>query len=124
MANIGAGEFNPAYLIKKENITIVDSYLKESVPIEEILELGLVRKFKYRYLTNKEMISQPIVGWLKGKAIRVIYTSEKDLVFKEFDKVLMEDFMSSGLLITNAIPQRQQGMFLFNKKAPYILELE
>jgi len=124
MANIGAGEFNPAYLIKRENVTVVDSYLKATVPIEEMQELGVIRKFKYRYLTDSEMISQPIAGWLKGKTVMVIYTSEKNITFNEYDKVLLEDFMTNGLLIMKVHPQKQQGMFLFNKKCPHILELE
>ena len=98
MANIGAGEFNPAYLIKRENVTVVDSYLKATVPIEEMQELGVIRKFKYRYLTDSEMISQPIAGWLKGKTVMVIYTSEKNITFNEYDK---SDFKSADELSIN-----------------------
>lgn len=121
MGNIGAGELLTAYLVKQSVATLVDTQLKTSVPITTVLNLEGVTEFKYRYLTNNEMTTQPISNWLKGVFEKVLFTSETDIEFEERDVVLFDD--KSRFRITRVIPQVQHGMFLINKKNPHILEL-
>ena len=121
MGNIGAGELLTAYLIKESVATLVDTQLKSAVPTETILNLEGVTSFKYRYLTNNEMTTQPISGWLKGQFEKVLFTSETNIVFNERDFILFEN--KSKYRITRVIAQPQHGMFLINKKYPHILEL-
>ena len=121
MGNIGAGELLTAYLIKESVATLVDTQLKSTVPTETILNLEGVTSFNYRYLTNNEMTTQPISGWLKGQFEKVLFTSETNIVFKERDFVLFNN--KSKYRITRILPQVQHGMFLINGKHPHILEL-
>lgn len=122
MANIGAGELLKGYLIKETMIDLVDSQLKDSILSESISLIEGVTPFKYRYLTNNEMTTQPISGWLKGQFDRVIFTSETDVIFNQRDYVLLED--GRRLVIDRVIKQTHLGMFLLNKKSPHILELK
>lgn len=120
MGNIGAGELLVAYLVKESVVTTVDSLLKTTT-VEGISVVEGVTPFKYRYLTNNEMTTQPISNWLKGQFDKVIFTSETNIEFKERDYILFEN--GSKARITRKIPQVQHGMFLISKKPPHILEL-
>lgn len=120
MGNIGAGEFFKAYLVKESVAQIVDSQIK-TTSLESIGRLEGVRAFKFRYLTNNEMTTQPISGWLKGQFEKVLFTSETDIQFNERDVILFED--STRLRIVRVLTQSQHGAFLINKHFPHILEL-
>jgi len=122
MANIGVGENKIAYLVKYADVTNVDSMLSTSTPVEEIVRVGYMKRFKYRHLTQNEMTYQPISNWLKGKEESVLYTSETDILPKERDKVYFES-SEVFLSITKVIPQSHHGAFLVNGKHPHILEL-
>lgn len=122
MANIGAGETYHGYLIKAENITFVDSLIKESVPTQQIVSQGYMRPFRYRYLTESEMTQQQMRGWLKNTARAVIFTSETEIVPNAKDAVMLENGML--LRVPQKQPQPQQGMYMFSKKPPHILELQ
>jgi len=120
MSNIGAGEYLDAWLVKREEITQVDSMIKSTATVTtEIYKY--TKPFKYRYLTATEMTFQPISAHLKGRYNRVLFTSETDIVFRERDKILFED--NSMLLINRLLPQYQNGMFLISNNPPHILEL-
>ena len=121
MANIGAGEIRVAYLVKKENVTLIDSMIKTTATITYDIAQSL-QKIRYRYLNSTEMTFQPLSGHLKGRYDRVLFTSETDIVFKERDKILFDD-METYLMITRVLPQVQHGFFAISKKAPNILEL-
>lgn len=121
MGNVGAGEVRPAYLIKRDVATDVDSQIKDT-KIETLLYLDGVYLFEYRYLTQREMVYMPISNHLKGKVDRVLFTSETDVPFKERDKVMFED--GHKLIITKVLPQSEHGMFLISQNPPHILELE
>ena len=120
MSNIGAGELITGYLVKKKDITLVDSMIKDTATITYDVAKYL-KKFKFRYLTSSEMTFQPISAHLKGRYDRVVFSSETDIEFKERDKILFED--NTTLSITRIIPQVQHGYFMISKKAPNILEL-
>ena len=123
MGNLGAGEFLRAYLIKETVIDTIDSQIKESILSQGTAIIEGVTPFRYRYLTNSEMTSQPITGWLKGQFKKVIYTSQTNIEFKERDIVLCEDD-GRKFIIDNIMKQTHIGMFLLNKKSPHILELK
>lgn len=120
MANLGAGEVLKAYLVKKELITVVDSQLKDT-SVEEVKSIYKLKLFKYRHITDREMTTQPISGYLKGQFDKVIFTSETDIVFNERDKILFPD--KTTLVIERKIPQKQHGYFIISNKFPHILEL-
>jgi len=121
MANMGAGEVRVAYLVKKQEITLVDSMIKDTATITYDVAKRL-QKFRYRYLNSTEMTFQPLSGHLKGRYDRVLFSSETDIVFRERDKILFDD-LKTTLIITRVLPQVQQGFFAISKKAPNILEL-
>jgi len=121
MANIGAGETRKAWLIKSENVTIVDSMMKDT-DNETVIKSEYARMFKYRTLTATEMTYQPLSSWLKGKYDKTIFTSDTEIKPKERDKILFED--GRYLRITRKLPQEQIGFFAISKKFPVILELE
>ena len=120
MANIGAGEVLTAYLVKESIANTIDSQIKDT-SVEGIVILEGVTPFKYRYLTNNEMTTQPISDWLKGQFEKVLFTSETNIDFKERDFVLFEN--KTKLRITRIITQSQHGAFLISKNYPKILEL-
>jgi hypothetical protein len=120
MANIGAGEVRVAYLVKSEDITLVDSMIKDTATISYDV-IKYTRKFRYRYLNSTEMTFQPLSGHLKGRYDRVIFCSETDIDFRERDKILFKE--GNTLSITRVLPQLQHGFFAISKKAPNILEL-
>lgn len=126
MANIGAGETYTAYLVKKENVNFVDSLIKDSVPTEQVISMGYMKFFRYRFLTMNEMTYSPISLHLKEKFDSVIFTSETTLEPKERDKIYFIDGVLEGkqFTIMRSRPQIQQGMFAFSKKYPFILELQ
>jgi hypothetical protein len=121
MANIGAGETQVAYLIKKSVATDVNSQIKDTVPTETLLNIEGVSRFKYRHLSQTEMLYQPISGWLKGVFDKVLFTSETNIIFEERDFIMFSN--GKKLRITRVLPQTQHGAFLVNKKPPHILEL-
>jgi len=121
MANMGAGEVRVAYLVKKQEITLVDSMIKDTATITYDVAKRL-QKFRYRYLNSTEMTFQPISAHLKGRYDRVLFSSETDIVFKERYKILFDD-LKTTLSITRVFPQVQHGFFAISKKAPNILEL-
>lgn len=120
MSNIGAGEVRTAYLVKKNIATDVDSQI-EDTKTETLLYLDGIYKFKYRYLTQREMIYQPISNHLKTKQDRVLFTSDTTLNFENKDKIYFSD--GSSFIVTRVLPQSEHGMFLISKKPPHILEL-
>jgi hypothetical protein len=127
MSNIGAGELYDAYLVKKANVTLVDSMIKDTVVTSTEANQYMI-PFRYRYLTSEEMTFQPLSAYLKGRYDRVLYTSEKDITFRERDKVLFTNsttpnVINRSLNITRIIPQVQHGMFMITKKPPHILEM-
>jgi hypothetical protein len=124
MANIGVGETYQGYLIKAKDVANIDSLLSASVPTETVLTYEVCHQFRYRYLTDREMTSQPIGGWLKGQFESVIFTSETELVFEERDRVFVEDDKTKYFTIIGVLPQKQLGSFVFNKAYPHILELK
>ena len=124
MRNIGVGETFLGYLIKAKDVSNIDTLLSVSTPIETVLTYEVCHPFKYRYLSDFEMTSQPISAWLKGKYESVIFTSEIDYVFEERDRVFLEDEKAKYLTITRVIPQKHLGMFAITKKWPHILELK
>ncbi len=121
MANIGAGETYKAYYVEPTLVTKIDTLLSNSAPIESLVSVGMIRTFKYRYLTSNEMLSQPLSSWVKSQYENVIYTSETNIDFKNKAVIFTED--GKRHILDNKIPQRQQGMFLVSKKYPHILEL-
>jgi hypothetical protein len=121
MANIGAGETRKAWLIKSENVNVVDSMIKDTESVT-VVKKEYAKMFKYRTLTSTEMTYQPLSSWLKGKYDKTIFTSDTEIRPKERDKILFED--GRYLMITRVLPQEQIGFFAINKKFPYILELE
>ena len=121
MANIGAGETRNAWLVKSENVTLVDSMIK-STDTETVKQSEYSKHFKYRALTTTEMTYQPLSSWLKGKYDMVIYTSDTNIKPNERDKILFED--GRYLRIIRKLPQEQNGFFAISKKFPHILELE
>lgn len=125
MANIGAGETYHAYLVKKENVKLVDSLIKETIPTEENVTFEYMQSFRYRFLSQTEMTFQPISAWLKGKYDGVIFSSETEISPNANDKLYFIDGILEGksLLITRVIPQVQNGMFMISKKFPNIIEL-
>jgi hypothetical protein len=124
MANIGVGETHLGYLIKTKDVSNIDSLLSASVPTETILTYEICHPFNYRYLSDREITNQALNGWLKGKYESVIFTSETDLTFEERDRVFLEDDKKKYLTITNSIPQKQLGAYIFSKAFPHILELK
>ena len=125
MANIGAGETYHAYLVKKENVKLVDSLIKETIPTEENVTFEYMQSFRYRFLSQTEMTFQPISAWLKGKYDGIIFSSETEISPNANDKLYFIDGILEGksLLITRVIPQVQNGMFMISKKFPNIIEL-
>ena len=121
MSNIGTGETYKAYYVEPTLVTKIDTLLSDSAPIESLVSVGMVRTFKYRYLTSNEMLSQPLSSWVKAQYENVIYTSETNIDFKNKAVIFTED--GKRHILDNKIPQRQQGMFLVSKKYPHILEL-
>lgn len=121
MGNIGVGEVYQGYLVKKEDFTTVDSLIKSSATESDTFK-EYTTPFKYRYLSDREMTYQPLPSYLKEKMDKTIYTSELDLSPEERDKVLLES--GKYLRVVRIFPQKQHGMFLINKKTPFILELE
>lgn len=125
MANIGAGETQVAYLIKKSKATDVETqgnhHIEDTMPTETILNLDGVYRFKFRHLSQTEMTTQPISGWLKGVFDKVLFTSETNIIFEERDFIMFSN--GKKLRITRVLPQTQHGAFLVNKKPPHILEL-
>mgnify|MGYP001240613849 CR=1 FL=1 len=121
MSNVGAGEVLKAYLVKKNQITTVDSMLKNTL-VEDVAISNELKPFRFRYLTQSEMTFQPLSNWLKGKFDKVIFSSETTLNPAKYDGILFED--KSILRVQRILPQTMHGMFLINKKAPKILELE
>ena len=121
MANIGAGETREAWLIKSENVILVDSMIK-TTDTEIIKQSEYTKYFKYRALTATEMTYQPLSSWLKGKYDKVIFTSDTEIQPNERDKILFDD--GRYLRITRKLPQEQIGFFAISKKFPHILELE
>jgi hypothetical protein len=124
MANIGAGETYHAYLVKKENVKLVDSLIK-TIPTEKNVTFEYMQSFRYRFLSQTEMTFQPISAWLKGKYDGVIFSSETEISPNANDKLYFIDGILEGksLLITRVIPQVQNGMFMISKKFPNIIEL-
>lgn len=125
MANIGAGETYNAYLIKKENVTVVDSMLSDTYTGDTNAVYEYMTPFQYRFLSAKEMAYFPISNHLKGKFDGVIFTSDFDLKPRQNDKILFIDGYLEGkrTLITKVLPQVQMGMFVISKKFPLIIEL-
>lgn len=125
MANIGAGETYHAYLVKKENVKLVDSLIKETIPTEENVTFEYMQSFRYRFLSQTEMTFQPISAWLKGKYDGIIFSSETEISPNANDKLYFIDGILEGksLLIARVIPQVQNGMFMISKKFPNIIEL-
>jgi len=126
MANIGAGESLHAYLVKKENVNIVDAYFRANiVPNVSIAKIDDMIPFRYRFLSTTEMTFQPISAHLKGKFDGVLFTSETDIFVNERDKIYFSDGLLQGkyLTITRVIPQVHIGAFVINKKYPKIIEL-
>jgi hypothetical protein len=121
MANIGVGETFDAWLVKSEDIAVVDSMIKSTETLNAI-KSEYTKHFKYRHLSQSEMTYAPISGYLKGKFDKVIFTSETDISPKERDKILFKD--GTFLRVTRSLPQKQLGMYMFSKKFPHILELE
>jgi hypothetical protein len=121
MANIGAGETRKAWLVKSEDVNVVDSMIKDTESIT-VVKKEYSKMFKYRALTATEMTYQPLSSWLKGKYDKVIFTSDTAIQPNERDKILFED--GRYLRITRKLPQEQIGFFAISKKFPYILELE
>jgi len=121
MANIGAGETRVAWLIKSENVSLVDSMIKDT-DTETVKVSEYAKRFKYRVLTSTEMTYQPLSSWLKGKYDKTIFTSDTTIQPNERDKILFED--GRYLRITRKLPQEQLGFYVFSKKFPVILELE
>ena len=124
MANIGAGETYHAYLVKKENVKLVDSLIK-TIPTEKNVTFEYMQSFRYRFLSQTEMTFQPISAWLKGKYDGIIFSSETEISPNANDKLYFIDGILEGksLLITRVIPQVQNGMFMISKKFPNIIEL-
>ena len=125
MANIGAGESLHAYLVKKEDINIVDAYVKNVSPTVSVDRVDGMIPFRYRFLSTSEMTFQPISAHLKGKFDGVLYTSETDISVNERDKVYFVDGLLQGkyLTVTRVLPQVHIGAFVINKKYPKIIEL-
>ena len=121
MGNIGAGETRKAWLIKGENVTLVDSMIK-TTDTETVKQSEYTKMFKYRALTTTEMTYQPLSSWLKGKYDKVIFTSDTEIKPNQQDEVLFED--GKRLIIMRVLPQEQIGFFAISKKFPHILELE
>ena len=125
MANIGAGETYHAYLVKKENVKLVDSLIK-TILTEKNVTFEYMQSFRYRFLSQTEMTFQPISNWLKGKLDGVIYSSETEISPNQNDKVYFLDgiLANKALLIMKVLPQVQHGMFMLSKKPPNIIELQ
>ena len=79
MANIGAGETLHAYLVRAENVNLVDAFIKDNVASEDAFKPEYSQRFRYRFLSTNEMTFQPISALLKGKFDAVIYSSETEL---------------------------------------------
>ena len=126
MANIGAGETFTAYLVKRENVNLVDAFIKDNVASEEVFKPEYSQRFRYRFLSNNEMTFQPISAHLKGKFDGVIYSSETDLKPRERDSIYFVDGLMEGksLRVARVLPQMQHGAFLINHKHPNIIELQ
>jgi hypothetical protein len=125
MANIGAGESYVAYLVKRDNVNVVDSLIKNAVASQEIITSAYCKRFKYRFLSSTEMTYQPLSTHLKGKIDGSIFTSETDLNAVERDKLYFVGGIMDGkyLTIMRILPQVQHGAYTVNKKAPKIMEL-
>lgn len=126
MANIGAGETFHAYLVKKTNVTLVDSLLKSETPITEIVKMEYMTPFRYRFLNSTELMFQPLSGYAKSKIDGAIFSSETEINPAERDKIYFIDgFMQDkSLNIMRIIPQVAHGAFLISKKFPRIMELQ
>ena len=121
MGNIGVGETYVAWLVKKENMSVVDTLIKDTgTEMFRTIEYG--KRFKYRYLSEREITYQPLPSYLKEKMDKTIYTSELGLYPNERDVVYLEN--GRHFRVVNLFPQKQHGMFLISKKTPFILELE
>lgn len=125
MANIGAGETLNAYLVKSTDVNVVDAFVKDSVPTEEIVAYANLQPFRYRFLSTSEMTYQPLSAHLKGKYDGVLFTSETDIKPTERDKILFVDGILEDkyLRVTRVLPQVQIGTFAINRKYPNIIEL-
>jgi hypothetical protein len=126
MANIGVGETYRAVLVKKDFANLVDAYIKENAPTEEILSLEYCKSFKYRFLSKEEMTRQAMSGWLKNSNAVTLFTSDTVLKPIARDKIYFLDGVMKGkyLQIVSAKPLVESGSFYFSKKPPHIMELE
>lgn len=126
MANIGAGETLHAYLVRAENVNLVDAFIKDNVASEDAFKPEYSQRFRYRFLSTNEMTFQPISALLKGKFDAVIYSSETELKPRDRDKIYFIDGVNKGrqLRITRVLPQMQHGAFVINHKHPNIMELQ
>jgi len=126
MANIGAGETLHAYLVRAENVNLVDAFIKDNVASEDAFKPEYSQRFRYRFLSTNEMTFQPITSHLKGKFDSVIYSSETELKPRERDKIYFIDGLMNGkaLRVLRVLPQMQHGAFVINHKHPNIMELQ
>ena len=124
MSNIGAGETFNAWLIKKNVINDIDTFLLTNDTQEAITKIRSEygQRFKYRTLTASEMTYQPLQNHLKGRYDLTLFTSELNINPKERDKIMFED--GTHLMVSRVLPQKQLGFYMFKKKFPVILELE
>lgn len=120
--NIGAGETYVGYLVKSSDIIKVDSLIKDSVPIEELVKTEYLKRFKYRYLNEEESTVQNMRGWLKPSYKALIFTSDITIQPNERDKVMLEG--GRILMILQEKPVVSNGMFFISKKPPHIIVLQ
>lgn len=123
--NIGAWETYTAYLVKKEDVAIVDAYIKGSVEFTEAIKSSVGKRFKYRFLTQEEVATQVMSGWLKNVKTGVIFSSETNINPKPKDKVYFVDGILKGeyLQVNIVKPNVEVASYAFNKKLPNIIDL-
>jgi len=121
MRNVGAGETYNGYLVKKSDITNVESFIKTTSSVS-VTTCEALTPFRYRYIDANERLAMALPAWAREQASNVIFTSDADITPSVNDRVYFED--GTFLLVVEVMPQRQLGAYMFSKKFPYVIRLK